>query len=129
MKLTALLSTFLAMALLSISALAADAPLRHVVHFKFKPQADQTQVQKVVEEFAALRAKISGIQSLEYGNNVSPEGLDQGYTHCWVLTFKNATDRDAYLVHPDHKTFVELVKPLLDGALVVDFFAKQAGQN
>jgi quinol monooxygenase YgiN len=132
MKLIASLSAFLAMALLSVSAPAApaaDAPLRHVVHFKFKPQADQTQVQKVVDEFAALRGKIPGIEALEYGTNVSPEGLDQGYTHCWILTFKNAADRDAYLVHPDHKTFVDLVKPLLEGALVVDFFAKQAAEK
>lgn len=121
-----LLATFAALAMLTASTLAADGPIRHVVHFKFKSNADQAQVQKVVEEFAALRKKISVVQSLEYGTNVSPEGLDKGFTHCWIATFKNAADRDAYLVHPDHKAFVAVLKPVLDEAVVVDFVVKEA---
>ncbi len=120
-----LLITLAAIAMLSTSTLAEDAIL-HVVHFKFKADAKQEQVQKVVEEFAALRAKIPAVESLEYGTNVSPEGHDQGYTHCWIAKFKNAADRDTYLVHPAHKAFVEVLKPVLDSALVVDFVPKVA---
>ena len=120
-----LLSTLLLAVMFTSSVLAADAPLRHVVHFKFKADADQTQIQKVVEEFAALKGKIKEVSSVEYGTNVSPEGLDNGFTHCWIVTFKDAKDRDAYLVHPDHKAFVALLKPVLEAAFVVDFFAKQ----
>ncbi|MDB6171289.1 MAG: Dabb family protein [Chthoniobacteraceae bacterium] len=119
-----LLITLAAIAMLAASSLAADGPIRHVVHFRFKPGADQAQVQKVVEEFAALRTKIPLIESLEYGTNISPEGLDQGFTHCWIVSFKNAADRDAYLVHPDHKAFASGLKPVLDAALVVDFVTK-----
>ncbi len=109
---------------MTIASSLADGPVRHVVHFKFKAGADQAKVQKVVEEFAALRTKIPMIESLEYGTNVSPEGLDQGFTHCWILSFKNAADRDAYLVHPDHKAFGAGLKPVLEAALVVDFVPK-----
>ncbi|MES2568966.1 MAG: Dabb family protein [Verrucomicrobiota bacterium] len=118
-----LLITLVALAMTIASSLA-DGPVRHVVHFKFKAGADQAKVQKVVEEFAALRTKIPMIESLEYGTNVSPEGLDQGFTHCWILSFKNAADRDAYLVHPDHKAFGAGLKPVLEAALVVDFVPK-----
>ena len=104
-----------------------DAPIRHVVHFKFKPDADPAKVQRVVDEFAALRSKIPAIQDFEHGTNVSPEGLDKGFTHCWIVTFKNSRDRDAYLVHPDHKAFVDVLKPVLAEPLVVDFEVKKVG--
>ena len=55
------------------------------------------------------------------GTNSSPEGLDKGFTHCWIVVFKTAKDRDAYLVHPAHKAFVEFALPLIEEALVVDF--------
>lgn len=118
MKLLITLCTF---AMLAASTLAADGPIRHVVHFKFKKDAPSEQVKAITDAFAALKGKISEVESLEWGTNSSPEGLDKGYTHCWIVTFKDAKARDAYLVHPAHKAFVEILKPSLDDALVVDF--------
>ena len=43
---------------------------------------------------------------------------------CWVLGFMSDADRDAYLVHPDHKEFGKLLKPVLADVFVVDFWAK-----
>ena len=114
-------STLLIGALLTLSAIAADGPIRHVVHFKFKADADPAKVAQVVAEFAKLKAKIPAVVALEYGTNVSSEGLSKGFTHCWIATFKNAADRDAYLVHPDHKAFGALLKPVLAEVMVVDF--------
>ena len=119
------LTTLLALAMLTLSALAADGPIRHVVHFKFKADADKALVAKVVEEFAALKGKIPVVEALESGTNVSAEGRDKGFTHCWIATFKNAADRDAYLVHPAHKAFVALLGPVLDDALVIDFVVQK----
>ena len=107
--------------MLTASALAADGPIRHVVHFKFKKEATPAQVEKITEEFAALKKKIDAVESMEWGTNSSPEGLDKGFTHCWIVVFKTAKDRDAYLVHPAHKAFVEFALPLIEEALVVDF--------
>jgi len=120
-----LLTSLLALAMLTASSLAADGPVRHVVHFKFKADADKAQIAKVVEEFAALKKKIAVVDSLEWGTDVSPEGLGKGYTHVWFLSFKNAADRDAYLVHPDHKAFVTILKPVLEDALVVDYIPQK----
>ncbi len=121
-----LLLTLSAIAMLSASALCSDAPIQHVVHFKFKSTAEQAQVEKLVEAFAALKTKIPVVQAIQYGTNVSPEGLDRGFTHCWIVTFKNAADRDTYLTHPDHKAFVSMLLPSLEEALVVDFVVKTA---
>jgi hypothetical protein len=114
-------ASLLALALLTMSTLAADGPIRHVVHFKFKADATSEQIKKITDEFAALKTKIPVVESLEWGKNVSPEGLSKGFDYCWIVSFKSSKDRDAYLVDPAHKAFVALLKPVLDEALVVDF--------
>ncbi len=119
------LITLLALAMFSASSFAADGPIRHVVHFKFKADATKEQIAKVVEEFAALKGKIPVVESLEWGTDISPEGLNKGYTHCWIASFKNAADRDTYLHHPDHLAFVAILKPILEEALVVDFIPQK----
>ena len=116
-----LIALFLAIALLSSSAFAADGPIRHVVHFKFKSDATPEQIKKITDGFAELKTNIPEVESIEWGKNASPEGLSKGFDYCWIVSFKNAKDRDAYLVHPAHKAFVAILKPVLDEALVVDF--------
>jgi hypothetical protein len=113
--------SFLALAMITASALAADGPIRHIVHFKFKSSATPEQIKKVTDEFAALKGKIEVIEKVEWGTNSSPEKLDKGFSHVWIVSFKSAKDRDTYLVHPAHVAFVEVLKPVLDEALVVDF--------
>ncbi len=98
--------------------------LRHVVLFKFKDTAKPEEVAKVEQAFADLPKKINLIQGYEWGTNVSPENLAQGFTHCFFLTFKNAADRDAYLIHPAHKEFGTILHPYLDKVLVVDYVVK-----
>jgi len=108
----------------SASALAADK-IQHVVCFKFKSTASPEQIKQVETAFRALKDKVSQIQSLEWGTNISPEKMNKGFTHCWVLTFKSAPDRDAYLVHPDHKAFGKLVGPAVDDVFVLDFVTQK----
>ncbi len=98
--------------------------LYHVVSFKFKESATKDQITEVENAFVALKTKIPEVASLHWGTNVSPENRNKGFTHCFVVTFKNEKDRDTYLVHPDHKAFVALVGPVLDDVMVIDFLAK-----
>jgi hypothetical protein len=98
--------------------------LRHVVMFKFKESATSVNIKLIEEEFAKLPHKIDGIKSYEWGINTSPEGLNQGLTHCFILTFISDKDRDAYLVHPAHKEFGKILSPFLEKVTVVDFWAK-----
>lgn len=98
--------------------------LRHVVLFKFTDAATKEQVKQVEEAFKALPTKIKAIKDFEWGTNNSPEGLEQGYTHCFFLSFASEKDRDVYLPHPDHKAFGEVLKPYLDKVLVIDYWSK-----
>jgi hypothetical protein len=99
--------------------------VRHVVCFKFKDDADPAGIQKVEEAFVALKDKIPAIADIEWGTNMSPEKLDQGFTHCFLLTFNSVKDRDAYLPHPDHKAFGKVLGPVLDKVFVIDYIAKK----
>ncbi len=102
-----------------------DGLLRHVVMFKFKEGTTAQDLKQVEDAFAALPGKISEIQAFEWGTNVSPEKHDQGYTHCFLLTFKSEADRDAYLVHPAHKEFGALAGPHFAGVHVLDYWARR----
>lgn len=97
--------------------------MKHIVVFKYKASATSDQINEVTEAFQVLKAKIPGIDSFEYGVNNSPENLNKGFTHVYLITFENAGARDAYLPHPEHKKFGELLRKLdiLEEAFVVDF--------
>ena len=55
----------------------------------------------------------------------SVENLNQGFTHCFIVTFKNAKARDHYLPHPVHEEFKKLAIPRIEKVMVVDFYAKK----
>lgn len=101
-----------------------DSVLRHVVLFGFKETATPEDVQRVLDAFKALPSQISEIKGFEWGTNSSPEGLNQGLTHAFTLTFHSDADRDAYLPHPAHKAFGDIVGPTLDKVTVVDYWTK-----
>ena len=120
--------SFAALALVGCAASGEKAPsagvLRHVVLFKFKDDARPEQIREVESEFRALKSRIPGVLSLEWGTNTSPEGLNQGFTHCFFVSFADAKARDAYLPHEAHQNFVKILRPVLDKVLVVDYVAK-----
>ena len=100
--------------------------LRHVVLFKFKEGAGPETVQEIEKAFCELPAKIDAIHDFEWGTDVSVEGKTQGFTHCFLVTFKNETDRDTYLPHPAHEDFRTIMRPHLEKALVVDYWTEKS---
>jgi hypothetical protein len=102
----------------------ARGVVRHVVLFKFKDSASSEQVRGIEEKFRGLKARIPEIIDFEWGTNVSPENHAQGFTHCFVLTFRDPAARDAYLPHPAHKEFGAQLGPFLDKVLVVDYISR-----
>jgi hypothetical protein len=95
--------------------------LRHVVLIRFKEDTSPATIREIETAFAALKDKIAAIEALEWGTDCSPEGKAQGFTHCFFLTFRSAAERDAYLPHPDHQAFSNLLRPQVDPVLVVDY--------
>jgi hypothetical protein len=97
--------------------------LRHAVFFAFKEESSKEDVQGVADAFAALPSKIDSIIDFQWGTNNSPEGLDDGFTHCFLLTFKDAAGRDAYIPHPAHRgEFADVLRPHMKDVFVIDYW-------
>ena len=130
---TTLITTLVVFAAMACTTIPAPKPVsaaspppgavRHVVAFKFKPDASPAKIRQLNEAFAALKDHIPNVLAFEHGVNNSPENLNQGFTHVYQLTFTDAAARDVYLVHPAHKAFGTLLGSLgiFDAAFVVDY--------
>lgn len=131
MKLVALL--VLSLSIVAISAMALfpspeeEDVVRHIVVFKYTPDASEAQIQEITDAFRALKDKIPGIVSFEHGVNNSPEDKNQGFTHAYVMTFEDVEARDAYLPHPEHQKFGELLAEsgIFEDAFVVDYVPQE----
>lgn len=103
--------------------------LRHAVFFKFKETSSEEDIQRITDAFAALPSKIPEISDFQWGTNNSPEGLNDGFTHAFLLTFKDEAGREVYLPHPDHKAFGAVLGSHNSGVFVIDYWgsAEESG--
>jgi hypothetical protein len=60
--------------------------LRHVVLFGLGKAQSPAAIAEVIRRFAELEALVPGIDDFEWGENSSPEGLDHGHSHVFLLT-------------------------------------------
>lgn len=93
--------------------------------YKFKDGLPAADLQEVIDTFAALPSKIDTIVEFEHGANVSPEGKSEGLTHAFVVSFRNEAGRDAYLKHPAHLAYVDVVKNRREKVVVFDYWTTE----
>jgi len=99
--------------------------IRHCVFISFKASVSTTERASILSDIAALQAHVRGYLSIDIGPNVSPEGLGKSYNGGFIIDFKDAAARDAYLIHPDHEKaggrIVAATEGGVDGVFVYDF--------
>ena len=95
--------------------------VKHIALIKFKDGVTEEQIQNVFDQLLEISETIPGIEDYVAGPNTSPEGLNQGLTHGFVMTFESAAARDAYLPHPEHERVKAAVLPLVESVVVFDF--------
>ncbi len=98
-----------------------EGHFRHVVCFKFKDGTPKAEIEEIEKAFGALQDKIDTIIDYEWGTTENIEPLNDGFTHCFLVTFENKKGLETYLPHPDHQAFVALLKPKLDKVFVFDY--------
>jgi hypothetical protein len=110
----------------SFLLMSADATqqkkLRHVVMFKFKPEVSQEQMEKVSNDFYALKEKIPQIIEFEGGADIHFREKDTMFTHCFIVTVRDEKDLAVYGAHPDHQAFSESALLLLAEVALVDYW-------
>lgn len=94
--------------------------VRHFGVFKFKPAVTEAQITECFLTMNDMVGAIPGLLSFEYGPYTSTEGLNEDFTHGFVMTFDNLESRDAYLPHPVHETVKDVVVPRLERVIVFD---------
>ena len=99
-------------------------PVRHIVCFKFTKAATPEKIEMVEKAFPELPSKIPGIKAFEWGTNISKEGKDKGFTHCFNMTFESQEALDAYIPHPAHKEFIAKLDGLIEDVFVIDYAAR-----
>lgn len=117
-------SLLLAMTAVPTPAEAAEGRFRHVVCFKFKDGTPAAEIAEIEKAFAALKGQIDTIVDFEWGTSDNIEPLNDGFTHCFLVTFAEKKGLEVYLPHPAHEAFVAKIKPLLDKVFVFDYTAQ-----
>jgi hypothetical protein len=97
------------------------AKVKHVAFLKFKEGTSQDEIDRIFSELMDISENIPGIEDYVSGTNNSPEPLNDGFTHAFVMTFTDANARDAYLPHPEHERFKATALPHIEKVLVLDF--------
>ena len=95
--------------------------VKHIALFKFKEGISSEQIDKLFEELMDVSENIEGVEDYVSGANISPEGLNQGFTHGFVMTFKDVAARDAYLPNAEHERLKATLQPHVESMAVVDF--------
>ncbi|KAH6622986.1 hypothetical protein F5144DRAFT_582058 [Chaetomium tenue] len=101
----------------------------HIVLFKFKDDVKPEAVKDACLKIPSLKdtcvhptTKQPYILSLKSGKDNSPEGLQGGLTHGFVVEFASAEDRDYYVKSdPGHQDFIKSFAGVLEKITVLDF--------
>lgn len=94
---------------------------RHFGVFQFKTDVSAAQITECFQALESMVGKIPGLLNIEHGPYQSDEGLNEEFTHGFIMTFDSPESRDAYLPHPIHEAVKEIVVPRLERVVVFDF--------
>ncbi len=98
--------------------------IRHIVLCRFAETTPEGEIAGIWAALEGLKAVVPGMVSASFGSNVSPEGLNRGFTHAFTMDFEDTAARDAYLEHSDHKAagarLVAACEGGVEGLVVVD---------
>jgi hypothetical protein len=98
--------------------------IQHCVLVKFRPEISVDEKATLFAQIALLKGHLPGMLAFSAGTNISPEGLDQGFTDGFVVTFADRVARDTYLLDAEHQragaALVAAAEGGLAGLLVFD---------
>ena len=101
--------------------------VKHYGVFQFKTEVSETQIEHCFEVMQSMVGKIPGLLDMVNGPYDSDEGLNDGFTHGFIMTFDSPESRDAYLPHPVHEAVKDVVVPCLERVIVFDFNVLETG--
>ena len=61
--------------------------IRHIVLTKFKPDVSEDTIKTIYDGLSALAGKLPGAANFTGGRSESPEQIERGYMHGFVIDF------------------------------------------
>jgi hypothetical protein len=94
--------------------------IRHVVMFRWAPEATQEQKQRVTTELARLPALVPSLRAYRLGADL---GLNPGnFDYAVAADFDDADGYLAYRDHPEHRAIVEeFIRPIVGERAAVQY--------
>ena len=96
----------------------------HIVLTKFKPGTTEEKISSIYDGLAGLTEKLPGAQNFTGGRSQSPENIERGYMHGFVIDFDSWDALKTYADNPEHQALggqlVENAVDGIDGILVLD---------
>ncbi|HAD04603.1 MAG: stress responsive alpha-beta barrel domain-containing protein [Desulfuromonadales bacterium GWD2_61_12] len=93
--------------------------LKHVVLFKFKPEAQTGRIEDLAVGLGALPDSIPEIREFVFGHDVLH--TERSYDFALVSLFDDQAALQRYQVHPDHQAVVAIVKEICSSVVAADF--------
>lgn len=98
--------------------------IRHIVLTKFAPGTSEETIAEIYAGLSELADKLRGAQNFTGGRSQSPEQIERGYMHGFVIDFDDWDALNSYAQNEDHKALGrQLVANAvggIDGILVLD---------
>lgn len=90
--------------------------IRHIVLIRFQPGIADAQIDALFAELALIKGKIPGLLDITSGKSESPEQMERGYMHGFVVDFADWDALQAYQDHPEHQALgAKLVQAAIGG--------------
>lgn len=98
--------------------------IRHIVLIRFRADVSEAEIAAMFTELHDIQDKISGVLAITAGRSESPEQIERGYMHGFVVDFADWQALQTYQDHPAHKALgaqlVAAAEGGIDGILVFD---------
>lgn len=91
--------------------------IRHCVFVKFRTDISPGERDEIYAALNALVDEIPGLLHADFGSNISPEGLAQGFNDGFIMDLADAAARDRYLAHPAHRAAGSKLVAALEGGV------------
>lgn len=98
--------------------------IRHIVLTKFKPDVSEETIKGIYNGLAAVTETLEGAANFTGGRSQSPEQIERGYMHGFVIDFDSWEALQSYTDNENHRSLGgQLVANAvggIDGILVLD---------
>jgi hypothetical protein len=95
--------------------------VKHLGLLQFKKEISENHIETCFLELESLTGAIPGLLDITHGPYIGTEGLNEKFSHGFIMTFEDVAALEAYLPHPEHERVKSIVLPCVEKVIVFDF--------